>query len=132
MKNISIIVLFCLLIGCRQSNTTEPPPDLLPQAKFTEVHKEVRLLEGAYAAKYVQVDTSTIKIDSYYKKLFLDHNITAEQYKTSLSYYSKDPIIMMAIENDLLTQLTAMQTAQDSINRSQNEQLLDTLKVKNQ
>jgi hypothetical protein len=130
MKKLYVIVIVFLFTACQQTESTPPPADLLPQAKFAQVHKEVRLLEGAYAARYTKVDTSAYTIESYYKKLFQDQGVTADQYKSSFSYYSKNPIIMMAIENELLTQLTAMQTEQDSINRLRNESVLDSLEAK--
>ncbi len=128
MKTRGIICVVLFLVGCNQTEQPIPPPDLIPQEQFKQILGEVRLLEGAYAARYTKVDTSAFKIESYYERLFQEKGITSSQYRTSFGYYSRDTKLMLSIENDLLNKFTIMQAEQDSLNKMQNLQLLDSLK----
>ncbi len=128
MKSTKIICVVLFLVGCQNQDQQTPPKDLIPQEQFKQILQEVRLLEGAYAAKYTKVDTSAFKIESYYAKLFQEKGITSSQYKTSFSYYSRDPMLMLSIENELVNKFTIMQADQDSLNKIQNQLAMDTLK----
>ncbi|MBX7052903.1 MAG: DUF4296 domain-containing protein [Flavobacteriales bacterium] len=129
MRIFVYIWIALLTIASCSEKKVPAPADLLSVERFADILRDVRLLEGAYATKYNRVDSSQYKIGAYYERLFADHSITKEQYMSSYSYYMNDPKKMMAIEDLILTKVTAMQVEQDSLNRINHLNMTDTLVV---
>ena len=131
MNRLSIVIFFLGLFSCNAPVQVKGPADLIGREQFVEILKDVRLLEGAYTTRYVKIDSSAFKIDSYYLKLFSDHGITRDRFLKSYEFYTSDLELMMAIEDNLIAKLTIMQTAQDSINRNINTLTLDSIATEN-
>lgn len=124
-----IIAVLLSVFACKKKDRNTPAADLIGSEQFTKILKDVRLLEGAYSARYPKVDTSAYKIDAYYIKLFQDHGISRERFLSSYSFYASNHTLMMKIEDDIINMLTTMQLEQDSMNRVKNLHVMDSLAI---
>lgn len=127
MKNLFLIVISALLLFSCDEKQSAPPPDLLSEERFADFLVDVRMLEGAYAARYNRVDSSKYKINTYYERLLVDHGISTEQYISTYKYYMSQPKTMLAIEDRVLNKITVMVVAQDSLNRINQVNLIDSV-----
>lgn len=115
MKKSFLIIASCILFitGCGEEKGV-PPANLISEDKMIVLLTDIRLLEGAYSLNYRQVDTSEYKIESYYRKVFKDWNVTKEQFKTSYSFYATQENKMPAIENAVIERLSEIQAKQEA------------------
>jgi hypothetical protein len=132
MKKLWFLVIFSLsvFVACRDESKAPSPQDLIPKEQFIAILSDIRLLEGAYTTRYSRVDTSALKIESYYLKLFSDHGITAERFNASYAWYASDQPRMLEIEEAVVSKLTAMQSAQPADSTAKNSNNVDSLSKK--
>jgi hypothetical protein len=119
-----------LLIGCRDQKKPAPPADLISKEQFIAIMSDIRLLEGAYTTRYARVDTSALKIESYYLKLFQDHSVSPERFNTSYTWYSADQSKMLEIEEAVVQRITEMQSVVVTDTTQVNKVVGDTLAPK--
>lgn len=97
-------------MACRDQKKPVPPADLISKEQFIAILSDIRLLEGAYTTRYARVDTSALKIESYYLKLFQDHGVSPERFNSSYTWYSADQPKMLEIEEAVVQRITDMQS----------------------
>jgi hypothetical protein len=100
----------CIFSGCNEESKPLPPADLISKEQFIAILCDIRLLEGAYTTRYARIDTSALKIESYYLKLFQDHGLSAERFNQSYLWYATDQPKMLEIEEAVVTRITQMQS----------------------
>lgn len=119
-----------MLAGCSEQKKPMPPHDLISKEQFIAILSDIRLLEGAYTTRYARVDTSALKIESYYLKLFRDHDVTPERFNTSYSWYAADQPKMLEIEEAVVTRITQMQSELNADTTKMNQVNPDSLELK--
>lgn len=119
-----------MLAGCSEQKKPMPPHDLISKEQFIAILSDIRLLEGAYTTRYARVDTSALKIKSYYLKLFRDHDVTPERFNTSYSWYAADQPKMLEIEEAVVTRITQMQSELNADTTKMNQVNPDSLELK--
>jgi hypothetical protein len=109
MKNLAMalwaVVAFLALSACNQK--AEKAAEI-PDDKFVALLTDVRILEGYYSVRFERVDSSKGKIAAYYKEAFDKHGVTKQQFENTMTYYASHPKEMMAIEEKVGENLSAM------------------------
>lgn len=100
------------MAACTQKQA--PPKDILPQDKMVDLLTDIRLLEGAYSIKYQKIDTSALKIDAYFQKLFSDGGVSREQFLNSYKYYAMQDTKMLEMENEVMEKLSEFQAQEEA------------------
>ena len=111
---ISILVLF---YSCKESI----PSGIISQKKMQEILWDV-LRADALSKQLVKSDSANSLAKeniTLTKKVFLIHNITAEQFEKSYSYYTQHPDMMRNMLDSLNTQKTGMDTIKIPLKRKQ-------------
>lgn len=109
-----LLLLICFVASC--ASKPKPPADLIPESDMVQLMVDIRLLEGAYSLKYRDVDTSDMKIEAYYEKLFADRSVSASQFEKSYAYYSSIEGKMIQIEDSVMEKLSEIEAKAESEN----------------
>ena len=109
-KTFCCLFILCsgVVLSCQNQEDEKKPAGLIPEEKFAEILVDIRLLEGAYAQRFQEVDTSVYKIDSYYEQLFSKHQITRSAFLESNQYYALHPDVLIRIENKVAAKLDSL------------------------
>ncbi len=132
MSKFTVILLF-FLFACNQSpkaDAVEKPNDLITEEKMVLVLADVHLLEATLNVRSPQVIrprgpiTLELPVDSIIKGVVLDpslappigwydifkkHEITKQQYESSMKWYSSQPEKLNLMYDDVITELTKRQ-----------------------
>lgn len=115
-KIINIALLACApwLVACNKEKEVEIPANVLSSEKFTQVLVDFAMAEAAANMNIKNVPV--IKIDSTYAfNPLKENNITKSQYDTTLAFYSAHTDLYKKIYEDVLTELSKIQTRRDSL-----------------
>lgn len=114
--SLRVILVLMLLFGCAAPE--EPPVDLLPREKFTEVLLEAQLIEARVNHESVIDKKTDVPDKSYYADMFKAQGVTEEAFKTTYDWYVKRPEELKDIYNDVLTGLQKRVDLADSTGTS--------------
>lgn len=132
MFRLIISTLFILLlIGCTEEKKSpiDETSKVLTVEKFTDLMTDVQLLEGHLNTNRVNQVFIMDSAKNYYKEVFNQHNISLEDYKLNLKYYTARPNILgevykkieerLVIQERLYKDVLIDQPAISPINRNQ-------------
>ncbi len=86
------------------------PEGLIPKMEFIDIMVDVRMVETSIRQKISRGNNAIKSTDYYYSYVFKKHNITAEQFNTSLKYYSSEVKEMQDINVQVVERLTQMES----------------------
>lgn len=131
MYKIIIVGIFILILaGCSEKNEQELNEDnnILSLEKFTLLMTDVQLLEGHLNTNRVNQVFVMDSSKNYYKEILSRHNITLEDYKKNLTFYTARPNLLekvytkieekLVIQERLYKEILIDQPAISPINRS--------------
>jgi len=128
MKKIIILFLITLfVVACSR------PKNVIERQKFVEILAEIHI-NDAILAKEGFFDKNITAGDSisFYNHLFKKYDITRQQYKENLEYYSNDIEDFLKIYNEVSTVLKTKLVQLDSLNGNNLTEPIDTLNLWNQ
>ncbi|MFC2111130.1 DUF4296 domain-containing protein [Bacteroidota bacterium] len=113
LKQYIFFLLIPLAVSCNKGpdNGGEAKPDnLIPKDKMVELMVDIHLVEGTtrygYGTSYKDEE-----YENYLYDFVLDkHDISFEEFTTSVQYYTKDIHSMTEIYSEVLTELSEMQS----------------------
>lgn len=106
MNAIKLFVFFAFAAffgGCI-NHDVPLPKGYLNHSQMVPIMVDMHLIEGARSGKLVLGDTN--RLPDYYSKIYIKHNTTQEQFKTSLDWYTKNPEKLKLIYEDLIVELS--------------------------
>lgn len=111
-KHVKYICLLFICIACSKSNNVDVviPEYVIPKEKFVTILTDCYLGEGATSINVKGVTGE--KFDSTY--LFnplKDHQITKAEFDTSLAFYTKNPILLKSMFDEVLEKLSQIQAS---------------------
>ena len=103
MKKIPFIILmFLMIVSCGPDIVMDKQGEnVLDREKFTELMVDVQVLEAAYSIHFQRADTSRKQMAAYYAQVLELHNVTQEQFKSSIQWYALHPELMEEIYSDV-------------------------------
>jgi len=108
---LSFIVLF--LLGCYHENKVNPDKSetFLSYDKMTEIITDIQLAEGIIVHnRSVRTNMNNEYKDSVYAQIFRHYGITVTIFKENVNYYNSYPEIMENIYEEVLANLSRMQS----------------------
>ncbi|RLD61449.1 MAG: hypothetical protein DRJ05_02625 [Bacteroidetes bacterium] len=110
--NISIVlVIMTIHVGCTEKVRTKelPPDDLIPKEEMTDIIVDMHLFD---AIIWKDQKTKTKKIQQkkhhLYKSILEKHNISREQFESSMAFYQSDLNMFDEIYEEAITKLSKM------------------------
>tara|TARA_B100001250_G_C19796068_1_gene788769 strand:+ start:1081 stop:1425 length:345 start_codon:yes stop_codon:yes gene_type:complete len=104
---IYLSILACLLFSC--SNTKKKTQNnLLSKTVFENIIKEIHLAEATFELnKNNDVEDAKNKRTNSYFEIYKKNNLSEEDFKATLNYYSEHPEKLEQSYNNILEQLSA-------------------------
>ena len=97
-----LAVLLCASCG----GTDDPPSDILPRTRFTEVLLQAQLIEARLNHEMVIEQRTDSPIEAYYEAMFGEQGTTREEFERTFRWYSEHPDELMEVYEDVLTELS--------------------------
>lgn len=114
MKQVSFFLILVLVVlsSClNKKEAVQPPENLIPREKMTEILYDVQLIEARHQRRlYDQGEQLRDMTLGYYTGLWEKHAISEEQFKVSYDYYMTTPKVMHDIWDEILQRLTREQS----------------------
>ncbi len=131
MRFLTLAILFFMVLSCKEK-LIEPPEDLIPQEKMTEILYDLALLKGLQITSNTAFDKYDIETMPY---LFNKYDIDSIQFVASDEYYASVPSIYQVmyteIQNRLEDQIQIMDKARErktDSTRARTKRVRDSLK----
>ena len=110
--NISVIpAIIILLGGCTEKVQTKaiPPDDLIPREAMIDIIVDMHLFD-AIIWKNQKIKPKSIQQKKHhlYKSILEKHNISREQFESSMKFYQSDLAVFDEIYADAITKLSKM------------------------
>jgi len=103
-------ILSVLLIACTAPKI-EMPTEILSEAAFSSVLKEVHLAEAIFELnKSKGLENSKNTLANNYQAIYKKHDISASTFSKSLDYYAKNPEKLEKIYSTILEGLNQERT----------------------
>lgn len=87
----------------------EVPEGILPRDSMVSALLDIHLIEGAKVGQKIMGDT--LKVHSYYQKMYDKYRVTQDEFDESFKYYSDRPKVMHNIYKEVIEQLNKIQQA---------------------
>jgi len=99
---VPFILLFFSSCYIENKPVDNQPDNLFSKDKMTEVMTDIQIIEGAL--NFDKLKRKSIKElkEPYYNQLFIEHKISAKDFKQNLAYYNMRPEIMEEILEQVL------------------------------
>lgn len=102
----SFSILICLLFACTTPEE-KIPENILSETKFELLLKEIHLAEAAFELnKSKGIEQAQNTLANSYRNIYTEKEITEEEFKITLEYYSNHPEKLEKIYTHILEQLT--------------------------
>lgn len=99
-----VILPLMFLFGCGQQSE-KPPADVIPKDDLVTVMIDMYLAD-AQAQSMITTDIEeAANVLPYYKHVLEKHDVTLEQFNTSIRYYGRDKNDLYAIYEEVLDSL---------------------------
>jgi hypothetical protein len=112
-KTILLFLILPFLFSCYHENKVEvkKPGHFLEREEMVEILTDIQIAEGIISHNRSQrKKTNTEFKDSLYQRLFDQYHISAETLKENIAYYNVDPSVMERIYEDVLANLSKVQS----------------------
>ncbi len=114
MKKLFFIFFSILLLSScyniHDESQNIKPDDLIDQDKIVLVLVDVELAESALRQKQNFGHEITNEKEAYYASIFKKHEVSREQFNRSMKYYETDLDAMDEIYEDVITQLSLLES----------------------
>lgn len=97
------LILLLVVTSCDRSSTV--PADVLDRAKFTTVLTDMQLIEARMNHELVVQPRDQVPTAEYYEEAFRNNGVTKEQFVASFEHYARDPAVLKAIYEEVITEL---------------------------
>ncbi|MFZ6050600.1 DUF4296 domain-containing protein [Halocola ammonii] len=118
IKKLAFLCLFSVLLvaACgEQQEEQKIAEGVMSKENFTEVLTDVQLLEASMRQRFIRDEDPKLLYPIYYKQIFEKHEISEEEFKESLEYWSGQDEEMTGIYDNVIENLSLMSDP-DSVN----------------
>lgn len=108
MRRILLLLVSAFILQACEKKPVTIPADVLSRDTMIVVLADVHLAEALLQLQNLGRNDSTREIAvGYYKAVYDKHNITPEQFDRSFRFYVKQPEILTAMYDSVITRLSA-------------------------
>ena len=105
---VKILLLFIALSSCSGSGDgLKVPEDVIPRDSMISALVDMHLIEGAKIGQKVMGDT--LKINTYYAKLYSKYGVSEKEFEKSFRFYSEHPGEMNKMYQEVIERLNKIQ-----------------------
>ncbi len=104
---VKILVFLVLLSSCAGEGNLDVPDDVIPRDSMVSALMDMHLIEGAKVGQKMMGDT--VKINTYYAKLYQKYGVTKKQFEKSFQFYSEHPDAMNKMYQEVIERLNKIQ-----------------------
>lgn len=105
---VKILFFLVLLSSCGGGgDNLDVPDDIITRDSMVSALVDMHLIEGAKVGQKVMGDT--VKINTYYAKMYTKYGVTKEQYQKSFNFYSEHPEAMNKMYQEVIERLNKIQ-----------------------
>lgn len=133
IRSFMVMVIFFFVFSCKEK-LIEPPEDLIPQSKMTEILYDLALINGLRSTNNTVLDQYEIETMPY---LYEKYEIDSLQFVKSDEYYASVPAIYQTMYSTIKNRLDARIDEIDELRqqktdsaRSRTKKIRDSLKKK--
>jgi len=118
-KNISVIVVLCLLVmACNGYDKPKKPDNLIPKDKMSEVLYDLYIINAAKGVNRKLLEANGFIPETY---VLTKYNIDSLQFAESNGYYSFDTDVYKVIIDDVKTRLEKEKEEFDVLKKAEDE-----------
>lgn len=108
MKRIILIGIALVTFSCSQEQV-ETPGHILEKDELVDVQVDLYLAEAAHNMSVLKPDSADTEYKSLFEMVLKKHNITKQDYESSLRYYAIDNESLNEIYDSMLVKLTHLE-----------------------
>jgi hypothetical protein len=109
LSGIRYALFALLLIGANAcvDQEVEVPTGMLSHQEMVDILVDVHVIEGARSGTLILGDTNSIP--DYYSRIYLKHNTTEQDFKTSFDWYTHHPEKLKMVYEDVIVALSKLE-----------------------
>jgi len=108
MLNLRLFFLSFLVLSCSHKEV-KAPGHIINKDKLVDVQVDLYLVEAVNNMNILSQDSADIKYKMLFETVMKKHNITKEDYESSLRYYTLDNKSMNEIYDSVMFKLTTLE-----------------------
>jgi hypothetical protein len=108
MNKLILATFVFLVFACKQKGV-ETPGHILEKEQLVDVQVDLYLVEAAHNMNVLKVDSADTEYKMLFETVMKKHNITREDYESSLRYYAIDNESLNEIYDSVLVRLTKLE-----------------------
>ncbi|MGE0635501.1 MAG: DUF4296 domain-containing protein [Bacteroidia bacterium] len=108
MKKLILMSFVFLVFACKQKGV-ETPGHILEKEQLVDVQVDLYLVEAAHNMNVLKPDSADTEYKMLFETVMKKHNITREDYESSLRYYAIDNESLNEIYDSVLVKLTKLE-----------------------
>ncbi len=108
MKKLTLIAFVLLVFSCKQKGV-ETPGNILEKKELVNVQVDLYLVEAAHNMNVLKIDSADTEYKTLFETVMKKHNVTREDYESSLRYYAIDNESLNEIYDSVLVKLTKLE-----------------------
>jgi hypothetical protein len=108
MKKLIFATFVFLVFSCKQKSV-ETPGHILEKKELVEIQVDLYLVEAAHNMNVLKPERADTEYKTLFETVMKKHNITKEDYESSLRYYAIDNESLNEIYDSVLVKLTNLE-----------------------
>lgn len=125
-KNVILLVILVVCYSCSWFDKARK--EIIKKEKFINVLVDIHLADAVLSQEGLELLNDTLKVDLYYDDILKKHNISANQLKQTIAYYTNKP----SEYNKVYEQVLEIISQQEERIRNQKTKEIDTKTLDNQ
>ena len=103
VRNLIFPIILLLMLGSCDTNVikTPKPKNLLSQAVMAEVLADIHIAEASIQMVNSEDDSIHQTYINYYNAVFEKNQISRDDFKQSMAYYIKNPVLLQSIYDNV-------------------------------
>lgn len=106
MKQALIGILLLTLVSCHSKSGAPAPDNLISKDSMISVMVDIHIADAVGDQRYGTDKPNRDFTNAVYARIYQNHHITADQYKTSFAYYEAHPADMNKMYEQVITELS--------------------------
>lgn len=105
-------LLYLMMLGIAACTPTEKrPAGMAADSTMVQLLADMHILESAHNTKALEADSVPYTYAEIYTEIFRRHNVTKVQYDSTMLWYSRQPMQMDAIYDQVIEELSKREAA---------------------
>jgi len=109
MTRLILYLAILSLSACTRSPNR--PSGLVADSTMVQLLADMHILESAHNTKALEADSVPYTYAEIYAEIFRKHNVTKVQYDSTMTWYSREPMQMDAIYDQVIEELSKRESA---------------------